>query len=84
MSEAITREPTSAIPAFHLGSVVRYRDRQDRIQTGTVDRIEASWTDYGNGKKGAVLPLIIYTLGHPTYAGRRFYTTDDRIIGVSK
>ncbi len=68
----------SAAPRFDVGDVVTYRDRQDRVQTGEVAAVEASWR-WGRART----PLIVYTLRHPTYSGRRFYTTDERIFGFS-
>lgn len=67
MSEAI-----SAKPIYSVGTVVQYRDRERRLQVGEVIRIEASWT-----RRDA--PLIVYSLRHPTYRGRNFYTTDENI-----
>lgn len=67
-----TEQP--AVPEYPLGAVVSYTDRHGRYQEGEVGRIEASWSwRCGNP------PRIIYTLGHPTYAGRRYYATSEDI-----
>lgn len=58
-------------PSKEVGDVVEYVDREGRGQTGTVERIESYWSVRGRE------PLIVYTVSHPTYRGRRFYTTDE-------
>lgn len=64
-----------AVPAYDIDDVVAYHDRQGRLQRGEVMAVEASW----RGRPGRA-PLIVYTVRHPTYANRRFYTTADDIV----
>jgi hypothetical protein len=73
-------KPIPAQPKYAVGTVVAATDRQHRYFTGAVLGIEANWYSWTNSNDP---PLIIYTLRHPSYAGRRFYTTDERIIGVA-
>lgn len=63
-----------ADPKYGLGEVVRYVDRQQRIQRGEVLAVEASW-------RWSDDPLIIYTLHHPSYRNNRCYATIDAIAG---
>lgn len=63
-----------AAPQKEVGDVVDYRDRQNRKQRGEVLRIEAHFTKRGK------LPLIVYTLRHPTYRNTHFHTTEEAFI----
>ena len=65
-----------AAPLYALGEQVSYRDRHNRRQVGEVLSIEANWMKPGRA------PLVIYTLRHPTYAGRRIYATGEVIFGT--
>lgn len=60
-----------AHPRYSLGQTVGYYDRQGRWQMGEVNHIEANWYSWGRS--------IIYTVGHPSYAGRRMYIGEDKI-----
>lgn len=62
-------------PEFARGEMVTYRDRHDRVQVGEVWAIEATW-------RFGPEPLVIYTVAHPSYAGRRHYLTRDRILSA--
>lgn len=68
-----------AAPAYALGQRVEYVDRHERPQIGEVLAIEASWR-FKTGRA----PLIVYTLSHPSYAGRRMYATADQIRGAAR
>ena len=67
-------EAQAARPLFDVGHTVFYYDRNERFQQGEVLGIEANWYHPSDD------PLIIYTLRHPTYRNRLFYTTADRIV----
>lgn len=60
----------SAEPWYDLGDRVGYRDREGRFQCGHIKAIEATWHFH---RKSA--PLIVYTVEHPSYRDKRFYTT---------
>lgn len=76
MAESKHDTPVAA-PKYSVGQAVRYHDRQDRLQTGEITRIEASWSSWSRE------PLVIYSLYHPTYRSNNFYTTDERIYGAA-
>ena len=76
MSDGV-RETLKAEPRYCVGQIVRYRDREERVQTGAIMWIEAKWNGYGHGP---VEPLIIYSLEHPSYRNRRYYATDKEIV----
>lgn len=65
-----------AAPVYAIGERVSYMDRHNRRQVGEVLNIEARWTIPGRA------PLVVYTLRHPTYAGRRIYVGPHVISGV--
>lgn len=73
----IARETLAASPKYLVGQPVQYRDREGRIQVGRVKWIEAKWHGWGDGP---VEPLVIYSLTHPTYRNRTFYTADKEIL----
>lgn len=63
-----------AKPLYAVGETVRYVDRQGRIYDGVVRRIEANW-------HFSEIPLVVYSVWHPTYRNNVFYTTVENIYG---
>lgn len=63
-----------AFPKYDLDQTVDYYDHHGRVQSGKISRIEAHWS-YSEPE-----PLIIYTIGHPTYHNRRCYRAEREII----
>lgn len=67
----------AAAPAYPVGATVMYTDHHDRVQTGRVRSIEASWAGYSKPDQP---PLIIYRLEHPTYRNGQHYAAEQNII----
>lgn len=63
-----------AKPKFNLSQEVKYLDHHSRLQTGTINRIEASW---GFGKS---IPLIVYTISHPSYKNKKIYLAEEGLM----
>jgi hypothetical protein len=67
-------------PKFNLGDRVRYIDRDQRLQRGEVQRIEATWVNWGTDCTDTK-PHISYQVSHPTYRNGRMHLGEDRILG---
>lgn len=63
-----------AAPQKEVGDVVKYKDRQGRVQSGEVWRIQAHFTMRGKS------PLIIYTAWYPTYRGNCIHFGEDDLL----
>lgn len=66
-----------AAPRYARGDTISYLDHHMRRQTGKVLRIEASWAGY---LQPGEVALIVYTVEHPTYANRRMYIGEERLL----
>ena len=68
----------AAAPKYKIGDNVVYRDHHNRTQTGMVKSIRADWLPWGNS-----VPLIVYSLEHPTYARQNHYGSEADIVSLS-
>ena len=76
----MTNTESEAVPKFRRGVVVTYVDNHGRVQSGEVYRVTAEWAGYAPAGRE---PLIIYTVGHPTYYRNRTYVAEGDILGLA-
>ena len=73
----MTTKEIPAAPRYARGETISYLDHHMRRQSGKVLRIEALWAGY---LLPGEVPLIVYTVEHPTYRDRRMYIGEERLL----